>query len=268
MVWIRINTHKTKYIQRLTIIMICILLSSFSSAVLANTPCEVASINGSASWVPISYYENNQLTGVAPQIITTILTEMGVKVELQPVTPWKRLLNHLITGELDILTGAYYTNARAEKYQYSDIITVDEIRIFVKKGKEFPFYDLSDLKGLVGVRPLGGSYGQSFDDYAAEHLTIHEHKSSERMMKMLAQNRVDYGIWGYYDGLGNIAEYNYQDQISALPTPVSTNNVHALFSKRSPCVSQMHRFNELLHQMHDNGEIDKIVEEYLNYHFP
>lgn len=265
MVWLRVTSRITKEMRALAIFM---LLGSFSSALFASTKCKTVSINGANGWIPVSYYGDNRLTGVAPDIITNIFNEIGIEVKQQPIVPWKRLLNDLEIGKLDVLTGAYYNDKRAKTYQYSNVITVDEIRIFVKKGKEFPFYDLSDLKGLIGVRPQGGSYGQDFDDYANKNLHINENNSTLAMLKLLIQDKVDYAVWGYFDGLGNITQHHYQDQITALPTPVSSNNVYALFSRKSPCVSQIDRFNQILDRMHTNGDIDEIIEEHLIHHFP
>lgn len=265
MVWLRMTSYIANKMKALTVF---VLFGAFSAPLLAHTKCITISMNGAKGWIPVSYYENNRLTGVVPTIITNIFNEIGVEVKQQPIIPWKRLLNDLEIGKLDVLTGAYYNDERAKKYQYSNAITVDEIRIFVKKGKEFPFYDLSDLKGLIGVRPMGGSYGQGFDDYAKKNLHINENNNTLAMLKLLLQGKVDYAVWGYYDGLGNIAQHHYQDQITALPTPVSSNNVYALFSKQSPCLSQVDRFNQILERMHIDGDIDEIIEEHLIHHFP
>lgn len=265
MVWLRVTSRITKEMRALAIFM---LLGSFSSALFASTKCKTVSINGAKGWIPVSYYNDGKLTGVVPNIVTNIFNEIGIEVKQQPIIPWKRLLNDLEKGSLDVLTGAYYNNERAEKYQYSHVITVDEVRIFVKKGEEFPFYDLSDLKKRIGVRPMGGSYGQSFDDYAKKNLHINENNSTLAMLKLLIQDKVDYAVWGYFDGLGNITQHHYQDQITVLATPVSSNNVYALFSRQSPCASQIHRFNQILNRMHSNGDIDEIVEEHLIHHFP
>ncbi|ALU46012.1 hypothetical protein AT705_24135 [Pseudoalteromonas rubra] len=58
----------------------------------------------------------------------------------------------------------------------------NEIRVFVHKDRPFVFEKLEHLKGRVGLKPLGGSYGQAFDSFVAENkssfVSVAAHKAT------------------------------------------------------------------------------------------
>ena len=248
-------------------IIFCILAMIFFHSTVLGSECKRITINGSDAWIPVSYREDARYIGIIPSIVNEIFTKMNIEIEVRDIKPWKRILFDLKSGKIDLLTGAYFNEERAKIYQYTDALMEEEIRVFVKKGREFPLAGLADLKGKKGVLPLGGSYGQEFDDYAKTHLTIFQSQKAERILKMLKINRVDYAVWSYFDGLGNIKTYADIATLVVLPHPLVRNGVHAMFSKNSPCLSKVKEFNQRLAQMKEKGEIQKIVDRYIQKHF-
>lgn len=63
---------------------------------------------------------------------------------------------------------------RAKKFVYSESYHIEEFRIFVRSDRTFDFQNLNSLKGKLGLRPLGGTYGHHFDTFAADNLQIEE----------------------------------------------------------------------------------------------
>lgn len=225
--------------------------------------CDVVTINGSDVWQPVSYRDGGQLAGIAPDILRRAFAEIGVAVEVAAPQPWKRLLGSAAIGTTDIVAGAYVNAERARKYHYSDALFADEVRIFVKKGREFHYQTLDDLIGKSGAMPLGASYGEAFDRYADEHLQLYEPGSYPAMFQMLITGRIDYVVLAHLDGVAELRSTDLNSNISILPNPVAVNEVYALFSKASPCSGLLERFNQQLHALKESGAMQQIVDGYL-----
>jgi len=175
--------------------------------------CDTIRVNGAFDWYPVIMRPNDTEAagGVLPMTVAEIARRIGTDVEYLPITPFKRQLVQLNNGKLDVVLGAYWTEERARQFHYSSAVLEDEVAIFVLQGKEFPLRDWQDLKGRLGIRPFGGSYGEAFDAFAKDNLTLQsvvpipgEFRSN--MLSMLLNENVDYAILGRFHGLKMIEE--------------------------------------------------------------
>ena len=225
--------------------------------------CDSVIINGSDVWKPVSYRQEGLLVGIVPDILIRTLAQMGHAVDVAPPQPWKRLLESVAKGKIDVVSGAYGNAQRAKTYLYSDVIFQDEVRVFVRKGREFPFQSLDDLVGKAGAIPRGASYGEAFDAFAKEHLLLFEPGSYSAMFQMLNRGRIDFIVLAYFDGLAEVQRSELSDVISILPQPVVINDVYALFSKTSPCSAVLPEFNRRLKVLKKSGEWQRIIETHI-----
>lgn len=236
---------------------------------LADNSCHTLKMNGAFDWYPVIMRPNDDGTaeGVFPRVAAEIARRMGITVEVQPITPFKRQLVQLENGELDLVLGAYWTKERAEAFNYTSSLLADEVAIFVRIDAQFPFAVWSDLKGRLGIRPFGGSYGEAFDAYAAENLTLTsvapfpgEFRSN--MLTMLLNGNADYAVLGRYHGLKMIEESRSAGEITDLSWPVVSNGVHILFSKTSPCHAVFPKFEKELLKLLEEGWIKIVLAQY------
>ncbi len=231
------------------------------------TTCNVLRVAGGEGWYPY-YIRNettNELEGIALDVVKQLSQDLDIPLEIVEGLPWKRVLLMTEQGDVDVVAGAYWNAERAEKYQYSIPFAQDEARVFVLKENQFPFEELSDLKGKVGGRPLGGSYGEEFDQYAKEHLTFEEVEGSkDKIFTKLLLERNDYAVYAYWDGMGYLWENDLDDQIVPLPKPVAINEIHLMLSRTSPCRELVDSIDELLEQYLEDGTIDAIMARYGN----
>lgn len=239
--------------------LICFFLGSFSRA----DVCDSILMNGSDVWQPVSYRAGGQLTGIVPDVLKSAFAKTELQLAIAPAEPWKRLLDNAAKGKIDIVAGAYGNVQRDKTYLYSDVIFQDEVRVFVRKGREFTFQALTDLVGKVGAIPLGASYGVGFDAFAKENLQLFEPGSYFAMFQMLELGRVDYIILAYFDGMAEIQRTQLAGVISILPKPVVTNDVYALFSKASPCSALLPVFNHQLKALRNSGELQRIINTHI-----
>lgn len=231
--------------------------------------CDTIRVNGTVDWYPVMRRSTNTglASGVLPKTVVEIARRIGIDVDFRPITPFKRQLVQLENGSLDAVLGAYWTKERAEKFQYSSRVLDDEVAIFVLKGKEFPLSKWADLEGRLGIRPFGGSYGEDFDEYARDKLTMQEiapvpTEFRRDMLGMLLNENADYAVLGRFHGLKIIEEAEGADQLIDLNWPVVSNGVHILFSKTSTCAHLFDRFEEQLRKLRAEGWIETVLSDY------
>ncbi|WP_245957114.1 substrate-binding periplasmic protein [Aestuariispira insulae] len=246
------------------------LLGVFAPLLITGTAlaeCRELRVNGTNDWFPVMIREENtnNLSGILPDLAVEIGSQLDIQIIPQPQVSWKSLFLQMEQGELDVIMGVYWTQDRANRFLYSKPVLQDEVAIFVRKGREFPLQRLEDLVGRVGLRPQGGSYGESFDSFAKENLLFKHVPSRDRnkIMRMLASDVADYAVLGRFDGLEDIQSSGYQGEIVDLPWAVTSNGVHFLFSGHTECAGLVEDFNKEIGRMMKDGTIAKLEQKYI-----
>ncbi len=226
--------------------------------------CTSIRANGPNGWGAISQRnENGALSGIAVEVAEKVFSQLAVKLKLGDILPWKRQQYYLETGEIDLVIAAYYNDDRAKIFSYSDPYHTDDIRVFVHKDRLFDFKNLHSLKGKLGLRPLGGTYGNQFDKFAVDHLNIEEYFYTEYGMKRLHSKRVDFLVLALLDGLLTAKKYGISANIVPLPKNVTQLPIHFLLSNKSPCIKLLERINHILTELKASHFIKNLEKKYL-----
>ncbi len=242
---------------------LCILM--FFSAHAFGQQCDVLKVGSTQDWHPVTYIDSQSgaVRGIANDLARLLGQELGIPVEIDIETPWSRMLHNVQSGELDMVSALYWTSERDRRYLYTQPYFVNQARVFVPKGKEFPFSQLADLKGRTGVVPLGGSFGEEFDTFRVEHkLKLIAVERKERKGKMILAGRADYFIHDYLDGISYLKRYDLMEEIVALPHPISTTEVYFAFLRQSPCVELLPRINRIIDKAKSDGTLQSIIDGY------
>ncbi|MEH6632835.1 MAG: transporter substrate-binding domain-containing protein [Halopseudomonas aestusnigri] len=255
--------HIQKIITLFTLIGALYLLPPSPSY--ADDQCTAFSGNGINNWYPFSYRDTDgKLTGIVVDGTHEALKRIGLSIEVAPDKPWKRIMYDLEQGKVDMVLGAYWNSERAEKYHYSEQLGTDELRVFVKEEKQFSLNSNEDLIGRSGMRILGGSLGDEFDTFAKSHLNFIEVPKSDTIVLMLQNDRADYGILGYVEGLLHIQDLNLKGKIVPLALPILSNSMHVLINKNAPCAHKVEAMNAAIIEMQNDGTLDKIISHHLS----
>lgn len=153
----------------------------------------------------------------------------------------------------------YYSEERAQYYQYSIPFAEDPVAIFVLSGHEFPFVNWETLIGKKGVSTLGDIYGEEFDTFAEENLTIERLKTVEECFQKLIDKEAEYFVFALYPGLYAASLYNVNDQILPLSPYVSVVQWYIAFSHKSPFVSLMPQIDAILKKLIEDQTIENLV---------
>jgi len=216
----------------------------------------------SPGWYPFTMRNENtgDFYGVSIDLMNEIAKEMNTTAIIEDV-PWKRGFLEMDNGLLDICAGAYDNAERRSKYLFSVPFMENEIRIYVNKGEEFSVNELQDLLGKkIGI-PRGASYGDEFDAFMSENMTIMETKYNNKdLVKILKYNMADCIISDYYDMGNYLKNNNLTDNIIPLDYVIDTQNVYLLLSKKSQI--KISDINNAIYNIKRSGKMEEILNRY------
>jgi len=249
-------------------ILISVCLTFLSIHCLAQECKQIRVASGAFNWEPISYQNKETLKyyGVAFDVLNEVVKRLDLSVIILDL-PFKRLLMYLENGSLDIALALYKNKERETKYLYTRPYFSNEARIFVKKGKEFPFNSLEDLVGRDGMAPAGGSFGDKFDSFANANLNrnlhiLYKKPFKETFHKFIINERKDYYIADFLDGMMGIKRAGLEDEIVPLAHPIGKNDVHFAFSRKSHCTYLIDDINQTIEQLMLEGFVSRLTEKY------
>jgi len=205
--------------------------------------------------------KGDKLTGPIVDTVTQIFKEMNVRVETKIIT-WARAIDQMRTGDIDIMLVIFRTDQRA---QFMDF-TIPYARIpncvFVPKGKSFLFNKINDLTGLKGGMMRGDRISDDFERFES-NLNMIKLPHYDQAIKMLVNHRLDYVVASKFGFLIRAKYLGLKQEIESLPNPISYDDIHIAFSKKSGAQKYFLMVNEKLKQLKSDGRLDEMVENTL-----
>ena len=204
---------------------------------------------------PFMYERDGKAVGIYPALVDAAFRHMQQEVILQ-TRPWSRLLQESNKG-LTGAAGIYINAARAQTYDFSAPLFVEETRIYFARSRPVNFTQISDLKGLRIGAIRGWSYGPAFDRARAARLfTVEETPSDSQNMRKLALGRLDAVLAISESGTALIKQL---PQIQADSTPLAKNTTYLAFAKSAHQQTLLLRFDQALSAMKSSGEYERII---------
>ena len=246
------------------------LLLACGLAAQTQTQAQALVIGGDDDYAPYSYQLNGRLTGIYTDIITLALARMGERHRLQPL-PWKRGLERLKNGQIDLLYPPYKWPAQRPYMMYSVSILRETPALFCRaeqasKLKRFP----DDFLGLALGRNAGFLIPE-VDQAAAEgRVYVQEASDAVANIKKMLVGRIDCYVsdrlvamyelqrlkaLGVYDG----------HSIKEVVTFDSRHGYLGVHKDAPVALKQfIERFNRSIETMKVDGSIEKVIKRYVN----
>jgi len=221
-------------------------------------------------WYPYQYQDsNNQLKGLDVLILNAIAEQTSANLDYIKL-PWKRHLMYLQKGEVNIAMGSSRSREREEYAYFTDAYRVEEVRLFVIKGKENEI-ELNTLTDVIGSNYIVGIERGYF--YGDEFKTLSEHptfKSHFNEVTDLSQN-IQMLLKGHIDGLladpvamnTYIEMFNLQGKFSQHSLYIYQADIYFMLSKNSMSLEDVTQFNHAIAALKKSGKIKKIIEDNL-----
>ncbi|NHQ86548.1 amino acid ABC transporter substrate-binding protein [Iodobacter sp. HSC-16F04] len=215
------------------------------------------------SYFPVIYKDKEgQSAGILYQLLLHHAKITGTKLEIEH-TSWRRAYEFATQGRGGVI-GLSKTSARLSLFDYSDPIFDDNINIVVKKGREFPFSKIEDLKGKVVGIHLGASYGEAFDQAAATKMLSADTSAVPAVrLKKLLYGRIDCALVGSGQlGLDSIVDADPElkankAQFVILKHPLVKDTLYLGFAKNMNMLKYLQLFNQSI----ADAKLKKIIPE-------
>ncbi|PVZ15558.1 MULTISPECIES: ABC transporter substrate-binding protein [unclassified Pseudomonas] len=197
-------------------------------------------------WAPFSYLKDGKPTGLDYEIAAEVFRRMNVEVHWQ-FLPWRRCLAMARQGQADAVLDIFETRERDSMLIYpSEPLSEVEFVLFQANDRPHVFNSLADLQGLIiGTQP-GYQYSEAF----LKEPGIHRETAPtlEANLGKLMLGRIDLVITDRRAGQYALEHLNLNQQISALPTAVSSDRQY-LALRRGPGMEALaERFASTLRQ--------------------
>ena len=219
-------------------------------------------VSGNPYAPPVVWEEYKKLVGLGPDLATTILGELGISHTFMLFNNWQDVQTKARAKKIDMIVSAYKNNEREEYLSFSIPYLAQPIVIIVEKGKEFRFSSWDALKGKRGVSNVGESYGQEFDDFIKQQLTV-KYYQFERALQLLNLAEADYLVVDLYTALIYARLLQGEDSITILDPPVTVQNFHLAVRTDSALAAHLPDIDKKLAELIKSGMVsDTLLKHY------
>jgi polar amino acid transport system substrate-binding protein len=237
-------------------------LAFVGNAAFAEDTCTKIVATGHPQYPAIAYKDGDNIAGAAPMLVEAIAKNLKVPLESKYMGSWADAQAAARDGKADMIFGIYYNDERATYLDYvKPAFMFDEVVVFVAKGKGFTYKAENDLIGKKGATNQGESYGNDFDAFIKDKLTVARTDGIDDAFKDLLDGKADYVIAGYYSGLAEAAKAGVKDQVEPLSPAILEAEMFVAFSKKSPCRSLAPGFSQGITEMTTNGSFDTMLQD-------
>lgn len=230
---------------------------------LLENQCQAIVYSANPSYPPYHWDDGSgQFDGASIELLQMVAPP---GVSLKPIVlPWKRALLLAENGDVDLLVSLRITPERSSYLVFtSNRAFPNPIVVFARKDRTFPFNSWADLKGRRGGISAGDTFGGGFDEYWRADLSIEEAKNMESNFEKLEAGRIDYFVTSKYVGEAYSASHPLKHGIVCLGKPISTQDIHFGFSKRSPCAALVEQMSSKLQELDRKGVPEQLLKKHL-----
>lgn len=217
-------------------------------------------LTGDADWAPLSSPDERQ-QGLINAIVVKAFEKVGIDAEIR-LLPWSRALKNAAGAQHDGITGIFYTEERAQIFDYSEPVFEQLIVLLARKDFALDGYEtLDDLKpytvGIIRDNALAGGIEDAdlnFDITATVQSNV----------RKLVSNRVDVIAgerWRLRYQIQEIGQ-SWKD-FKVLKPPLGSQTAHLGVSKQHPRTEWViSNFDKGLRMMRSDGTYDRLLVEF------
>ncbi|QTA83528.1 Extracellular solute-binding protein, family 3 [Desulfonema limicola] len=233
-----------------------------------NVYAETILVYGNVDKPPKQWTEKDgTLKGIWIDIMKAVNSEVKdiqFKIDLQP---WKRAYKGGTEGK-NALMGLFYNEERGKIFEYSDPVLEEQVVIAVKKGNEFKFENLEDLKGkTIGIYATT-SYGIDWEKAVDSGvINVQEDYDNAQRLVRIAAGKLDGGVFN--PGAAAVKMFCRQKEeldfnmFSILENPVLSRNSYFVIAKSLNRKDIIEKFNNGLKAVKASGKYQEIIDSYL-----
>jgi len=214
-------------------------------------------IGDDLDYPPYSFLdEQGEPAGFSVELARAVAEEMGYRAEFRPGT-WQDTVEALEKGDIDVISGMFYSPARARRFAFSVKHSVARGDVFVRR--ETVVESLEDLRGHMVVVQDGDIVGETL---AAMNLGISFIRvpTVEEGLRLVEEGRADYGAFTRATGHYLIRNRDIRG-LTAAGLDFSSND-YAMAVTRDKA-DLLYGINEALLVLNSTGRYQEIYDRWL-----
>ncbi|MFD2205400.1 substrate-binding periplasmic protein [Kiloniella antarctica] len=216
---------------------------------------------GISHWPPYALAEQAKLAGIDYDVSQELSKRLGIEFDYR-VCPFKRCLQEMKSGQLDLLAGIA-RNPEREKYMaYTDTpYSTVAVVFYVRKGETSRLVTYEDLyKMRVGYVSKSHYFEPFNTDQKIPKVDVDK---EHRLLRMLYSGRIDTYVGTDPNASYEIKTMGYKDKLEKAPfSPKEEVSIHFATSRKSKHVTLASKISEIIFDMHEDGTIKKIHAKY------
>ncbi|HYD61884.1 MAG TPA: transporter substrate-binding domain-containing protein [Noviherbaspirillum sp.] len=219
---------------------------------------------GHHDYPPWNWVKEGEIVGVCADVARRVFERLGHTVNLSYVGPWKRCQAMIKAGEVDVNICSFRNPERETYSRFVDVpMAINPIGIFVKKGREFPLNDWSDLDGKRSGIVEGVSMGAEFDTFLKTRTRMETVTRPVLNLRKLDSERIDFVPLGLEAGRLQTRLYGFGESIVPLPKPALQGQLHIAISEHA---ADLHRHIPEIEQHLSRSDYKKELSDLLRHY--
>lgn len=218
---------------------------------------------------PYKWIDHDNYIGIDADIVREACHRAGIPAIFQD-RPWTRVLAEVKAGSADGGFAAFKTPDREDfaHFVIGSPIHYSTYVLFVKKGQEFPYKTIEDLfRKQIGIS-RGFSISKDFDTAVQEgKIEVQEITDLKQNIQKVLNGRIDAFVHNRDYTLYALKTQGFDSNVVMLPVPVQpARPAYLMISKAADIPHKevvIERLNTALREMHEDGTIARIHENYL-----
>lgn len=212
------------------------------------------------------HHESNRLIGANSEIIKLIAKKLNIEIDVVYTGPWSRAQKEVREGRIDLIAGAFFTMPRAQymDYIHPAFLTTNSV-VWTNQVKPISYSRKEDLIGLRGITVINNSFGQEFDVFAKNNLSISSVPSLKQAFKMMKLGRADYLLYEESPAEAYAASWGIENKVETVGPEISSEGLYLTLSHRSKCNTGALR-GKLTQALHELIKESKTTESLLKGH--
>lgn len=220
-------------------------------------------------WYPYQYHnKDSQLVGLDIDSFKAIMKEAGLQFSIDEL-PWKRHIQYISTGNIDMAMGASKTPEREKFAYFSHPYRKETVKLYVRKGeaKNIQIQTLNDLIGskyFIGVEG-GYYYGKQYQELIKNpdfQLHINEVVDIEQNVTMVLEGHLDGFLVDPFTMSAFVKKYNMQNEFEEHPVVIYSANIYIMLSKKSTDKTILNKINAAINTLKNNGKLNEIIDNW------
>jgi len=228
--------------------------------------CTQLVASGNPEYPPYLWVDPNdgkRLIGAAADMMQLLSREVGIPISVSYAGPWARVQKSVRNGRVDLIAGAFFTQPRRQYMSYVQTpMTITRTAIWMRDSKPLNYSRWLDLVGYRGVTVVNNSFGEEFDRFAEQSLSIETVGSVENALRMLSLGRADYLIYEDAPAQAYASRLGLQNLKTAGGT-ITREALYLTLGHQSPCFSDAlyQRLNKAMKKLVDSKVMEQLREK-------